>query len=331
MRSSTAGLLWAAGVLALVGGGRTQLDAGSVALALARRWAAAGDRVLFIDGDTTGSRLAERLGSADGAEYSPAVRGLPTLIVAREQLTLRLLADHCYSLGGPDGSLWALFAPSSPAGGTFAARWLADHSDDIKAIDRDRGVIVSSHLDADQEHLAPLLKEAQVVAVLASIRSIEDAKHLRVLSEQAGLMGFERTHRILILDGTCPLSEDEVHIASGFRVAGKLPPLEDEKVLRLQGGRRERAFAGVLDEIAEPISALLALYAAGHGTADADESLLDRPLSPATGSLGDLSVDAEPVGTGDPAASGEFAADEPGSGSDLVVGRSPEFSRQGSA
>ena len=277
-------------MLALIGVGRTQMDPGSVGLALARRWAAAGDRVLFIDGDTTGSGLAKRLGAAEGADFSPGERGLPTLIVAREQLTLRLLADHCYSLTSSDGSMWALFAPVSPAGATLAASWLAEHSGDFKVIDRDRSIILSSELAAGHEHLTPMLSDAQVVAVLASIQSTDDAKRLRTTAQQAGLMGFERTHRLLILEGTCPLSDDEVHLESGFHVAGKLPLLEDERVLRMQGGRRERAFAGVLDEVAERTSALLALYAAEEVTAEADESRPEPKMPARNGSPDEAAV-----------------------------------------
>ena len=299
-------------MLALIGAGRTRLDPGSVGLALARRWAAAGDGVLFIDGDTTGSRLAERLGAAEASDFSPAARGMPTLIVARQQLTLRLIADHCYSLEGSDSSLWALFAPFSPDGGKLAARWLADHSGDIKMIDRERSIILSSRLAAANEHLTPLLNDAQVVVVLASIRSTNDARRLRTSSQQAGLMRFERTHRLLILEGACPLSEDEIHLESGFRVAGRLPLLEDERVLRTQGGRRERAFAGVLDEVAARSSALLALYAAHGGAGETDGSRLDPHLPDLNGSLEEAAVNGSAIGSA------------------TVPDRPPELSPQGS-
>ena len=127
-------------MLTLLAAEGTRLDAGSVGLALSRRWSDAGDRVLFVDADASGSRLAERFGEAVRAEYSPAVRGLPSLIVAREPLTLKLLADHCYSLDASAGLLWALFAPYHPAGAQYAARWLGEHADDLRAVDRERSV-----------------------------------------------------------------------------------------------------------------------------------------------------------------------------------------------
>ena len=107
-------------VLVVAGGDRTRLDTGSVALALARRLAESGRTVLFVDADTTGSRLAARCGGAIGAPFSPATRGLPTLIAARDPLEAEALAAHCYSLSAGAESLWLLFAPDSAAGGCFA-------------------------------------------------------------------------------------------------------------------------------------------------------------------------------------------------------------------
>ena len=92
-------------MLAILAAEDARLDAGSVGLALARRWSNHGEPVLLVDADTTGSRLAERFGAARRAEYSPALRGMASLIVAREPLNLKSLADHCYSLDDSQGSL----------------------------------------------------------------------------------------------------------------------------------------------------------------------------------------------------------------------------------
>ena len=230
-------------MLTLLAAEGTRLDAGSVGLALSRRWSDAGDPVLFVDADTSGSRLAERFGEAVRAEYSPAVRGLPSLIVAREPLTLKLLADHCYSLDASGGLLWALFAPYHPAGAQHAARWLGEHADDLRAVDRQRSVIVSASLRNAADSLEPLLGAVPVVVVLAAVESADAAKGLWTLCRDAGLMSFARRHRLLIVEGSSPLDDDEIHAESGLRVAGRLPVLDDDKILRLQGGRRERAFA----------------------------------------------------------------------------------------
>ena len=275
-------------MLALVAAEGTLLDAGSVGLALSRRWSDAGDPVLFVDADTSGSRLAERFGEAARAEYSPAVRGLPSLIVAREPLTLRLLADHCYSLDTSGGSLWALFAPYHLAGAQYAAQWLGERADDLIAVDRQRSVVVSASLRSGTDGLEPLLRVVPVVVVLAAVESADAAKGLWTLCRDAGLMGFARRHRLLIVEGSSPLDDDEIHAESGLRVAGSLPVFDDDKILRPQVGRRERAFASVLDKIAARISALMALDTAAGGPAageadagEADVGGLGAPPGPA--------------------------------------------------
>ena len=256
-------------MLAVVAADGARLDAGSVGLALARRWSDSGESVLFVDADASGSRLAERFGEAVRAEYSPAVRGMPSLIVAREPLTLRLLADHCYSLEASGGSLWALFAPLHPAGAQYAARWLDERAADLAAVDRERRVIVSSSLGRAVDGLEPLLRAVPVVVVLAAVESAEQAKGLWTLCRDAGLMGFARRHRLLVVDGSSPLDDEAIHAESGLRVAGRLPVIDDDKILRLQGGRRERGFFAVLDKVAARISALMALDAAAGVPTDA--------------------------------------------------------------
>ena len=262
-------------MLALVGAAGARLDAGSVGLALARRWSESGERVVFVDADASGSRLAERFGEAARADYSPAVRGLPSLIVAREPLTLRLLADHCYSLDTSGGSLWALFAPLHPAGARHAARWLSEQAEDLMAAHRERNVILSAPLEAGGRSLLPLLRSAPVVIVLAPVESAKQAAALWTVCHDAGLLGFARRQRLLIVEGSSPLDDDEIHAESGLRVAGRLPVIADDRVLRLQGGRKERAFAAALDKIAGRVSALLALDAAAGGQEAAAGAELD--------------------------------------------------------
>ena len=277
-------------MLALLAAEGTRLDAGSVGLGLSRRWSDGGDPVLFVDADTSGSRLAERFGEAVRAEYSPAVRGMASLIVAREPLTLRLLADHCYSLDTSRGSLWALFAPYHPAGAQYAARWLGEHAEDLVAVDRERSVVVSASLRDAANGLEPLLGAVPVVVVLAAVESADAAKALWTLCRDAGLMGFARRHRLLIVEGSSPLGDDEIHAESGLRVAGRLPVLDDDKILRLQGGRRERAFASVLDKITARISALMALETVASGPTATGET------APSTGEADAGEADAAGLG-----------------------------------
>ena len=247
-------------MLVLVAAEGARLDAGAVGLALARRWSDAGQRVLFVDADTSGLRLARRLGEVEHADYSPAVRGLPSLIVARRPLTLRLLAEHCYSLDTASGSLWALFAPFHPGGGLHAAGWLAERADDLAAIDRERRVVVSSSLGS-ADRLGPLLQAAPVVVVVAPVESAERAKDLWTQCRDAGLMGFGRGYRVLIVAGESTISDDDIGTETSMRVAGRLPVVDGDSVLRLKGGRRDRAFAKRLDSIAARLLSLVMLAA----------------------------------------------------------------------
>lgn len=254
-------------MLVLLGAPAARLDSGSVGLALARRWSAGVEPVAFIDADPAGTRLSTRYGEATLAEYSPADRGLPSLIVARQRLTLGLLAEHCYSLAGGNDALWSLFAPHHSAAGEHAVRWLGARASELAAIDRSRRVIVAAPMSAAAA-LAPLVSAAPVVAVLSPAASTDGLRDLVARCREAGLMGFERRQRLLIAEGGSPINDDEIAAATGLRVPGRLPMLDDVRVLRLHGGRRERAFASVLDEIAGRVAALIALEAASPSPAE---------------------------------------------------------------
>ena len=258
-------------MLAVVAAEDASLDAGSVALAVARRWSDSGERVLLVDADASGSRLAQRLGEAARADYSPAERGMPSLIVAREPVTLKLLADHCYSLDTSDGSLWALFAPTHPAGAQYAARWLAERAGDLMAVTAQRRVVVSATLGPGAEPLAPLLSAAPIVAVLSPAESLQQVKSLWTRCHDAGLLGLRRKHRALVVEGESPLSDEDIAQEAAMQVAGRLPVIDDDRVLRLQGGRRDRAFLNGLDEAAGRLLGLLNLVATEDGPAPASQ------------------------------------------------------------
>ena len=140
------------------------------------------------------------------------------------------------------------------------------------AVDRERSVVVSASLLNAADSLEPLLQAVPVVVVLAAVESADAAKGLWGLCRDAGLMSFARRHRLLIVEGSSPLDDEEIHAESGLRVAGRLPVLDDDKILRLQGGRRERAFFGVLDKITARISALMALDTDARGPAATGET-----------------------------------------------------------
>ncbi|WP_419946561.1 hypothetical protein [Candidatus Poriferisodalis sp.] len=241
-------------------------------MALAGRWAKADDRVLLVDADAAGSRLADRLGAIVGADYSPAERGLPSLIVARQHLTLGLLAEHCYALSASAGSLWGLFGPRNPHGARYAAGWLAERADALMTIGRTRRVVVTGRLAHDDSTLAPLMSIAPVVTVLSPLTTLEEAKELLSLCRSTGMMQFDRAQRLLLIEGACPLDDEEVRLESGLRVAAELPAIDDERVLRMHSGRRDRAFSGAIDKCAARIAALLDLH---NGDAASDGALAD--------------------------------------------------------
>lgn len=105
--------------LAVVAASGARVDPGSLGLALARRWSESGEQALFIDADASGARLASRFGAAVQAEFSPALRGLPSLMAARRPLTLALLAEHCYSLDTFPRGCWKRWA----CGPVIGWRW----------------------------------------------------------------------------------------------------------------------------------------------------------------------------------------------------------------
>ena len=292
-------------MLVLLAAEGARLDAGSVGLALARRWSEAGEQALFVDADTTGSRLARRLGEVAHADYSPAARGLPSLMVAREPLTLRLLADHCYSLDAGAGSLWALLAPFHPEGGKHAAAWLAEHAGALAAVDRERSVIVASSFPAGARALAPVLRAGAVLVLLAPVESVEAAKALWELRRDFDLSGHAVPHRALIVEGDCPLGDDELGPETGLNVAGRVPVVEDERVLRLGGGRRERALVRSVDEIAGRLLSFSRHIAAepesvGAGESAAQVEALGGPegLPGIASANGDPGVNGAPTGPG---------------------------------
>ena len=244
-------------MLALVTANGARLDAGSVGLAIARSWSDDGRQVLFVDGDTTGSRLAARFGEATRAAYSPAERGLPSLMAARRPLTHKLLVEHCYSLDAPPGSLWSLFAPFHPAGAAHAAGWLAERRQRVAELTRAHSVIVTSPgLEAD-DPLLPLLRLARAVVFLAPVATPEQATALGELRDRTGLARVTLQHQLLAVEGTTTIADKTLRAASGLHVVGRLPALEDERILRLQNTRRERAFIRDVQQLAARLLGLM--------------------------------------------------------------------------
>lgn len=246
------------GIVSAQGAG---LDAGSVGLLMARRWSAAGRPTLLVDADTTGSALAGRLGSATRAEYSPAERGLPSLIAADEPLTLESMADHCYSLDGARGLRWALFAPGHPDGAKHAVRWLSERAGELAEIDRQRSVVIACTPADGGDDLLALLKVMPALALLAPARTREDAEALRLWCEGSGLLvdspgGAAPPRACVAIVGPTALEDEEIEAIAKLPVAGRLPEIADKKLLKNPRGRRGRALMRELDRVFERCQAM---------------------------------------------------------------------------
>lgn len=245
-------------MLGIVSARGAGLNAGSVGLLMAQRWSAASKHTLLIDADTTGRALARRLGSAMQTEYSPAERGLPSLIAAHEPLTLKTMADHCYSLGA-GGSRWVLFAPSHPDGAKYAARWLSERAGELMEIDQQRTIIIACSLDDDEEDLLPLLKTMPRLVLLAPARTREDAETLQLSCDRSGLLddshgGTAQQRASVVIVGPTALEDDEIEAIAKLPLAGQLPEIDDKKLLQMQRGRRGRrgrVFTREFDQVFE--------------------------------------------------------------------------------
>ena len=241
-------------MLVVAGGDRTRLDTGSLALALARRLAESGRRVLFVDADTTGSRLAARCGRAIGAPFSPATRGLPTLIAARDPLEAEALAAHCYSLSAGVESLWLLFAPESAAGGRFAAGWLAERVAELRELDRTREVVVSVPSWQQHEEVLPLLRNASALIHHQRIANEGAAEALARWCGTAGLSGAGNAPGVLLVEDGSSLEDGRQQMITGMWVVARVPFLADEKLLRMRFRGRDAAFGASLDALVEALA-----------------------------------------------------------------------------
>ncbi len=241
-------------MLVVAGSDRTRLDTGSVALALARRLSESGRRMLFVDADATGSRLAARCGQAIGAPISPATRGLPTLIAARDPLQAEALAPHCYSLSAGPESLWLLFGPESAAGGRFAAGWLAERVADLRELHRTREVVISVPSWQQHEAVLPLLRNASVLIHHQRITNEGAAEALARWCNSVKLPVAGNGRGVLLVEADSPLKDSRQQMITGRWVVAQVPFLADEKVLRMRLRGRDRAFTASLDAVVGAIS-----------------------------------------------------------------------------
>ena len=233
-------------MLVVAGGDRTRLDGGALALALARLLAETGDPLLFVDADVTGSMLARRCGAAIGASFSPAERGLPTLIAARDPLRADALAAHCYSIAGGSEPLWLLFAPESAAGGRVAAGWLSERVADLRELDRTRRVVVSLPSWHAHDALLPLLRNASLLVHFQRLKNDKAAEAQALWLESIGLSGPRAPRSVFLLEGEAS-ADGPPEVVRQMQVVGRLPFVAEEKLLRLRFRGRDRIFADSLE------------------------------------------------------------------------------------
>lgn len=244
-------------MLVVAGDERTRLDTGSLALALARRLGESDRKALFVDADATGSRLARRCGRALGAPFSPAARGLPTLIAARDPMRVDALAAHCYSLGAGPESLWLLFAPESAAGGRVAAGWLAERAAELRELDRTRRVVVSMPSWRQFDTVLPLLEHASTLVHHKHFAGEGAAEAFAAWLRQAGLSGTAAQLRLLLTEADPPPADGALQQITGLEVIGRLPHISDEKLLRMRFRGRDSSFGTVLAGVAGRLGGII--------------------------------------------------------------------------
>lgn len=244
-------------MLVVAGGDRTRLDTGSVALALARRLGESNRKALFVDADATGSRLARRCGQALGAPFSPATRGLPTLIAARDPLRVDALAAHCYRLGARPESLWLLFAPESSAGGRVAAGWLAERAAELRELDRTRRVVVSVPSWQQFDAVLPLLEHSAALVHHKHFAGEGAAEAFAAWLRQVGLSSAAAQLRLLLAEADPPPDDGALQRITGLEVIGRLPHISDEKLLRMRFRGRDSSFGTILAEVAGRIGGII--------------------------------------------------------------------------
>ncbi|MCY3950726.1 MAG: hypothetical protein OXF61_16220 [Acidimicrobiaceae bacterium] len=114
------------------------IEAGALAVALAHGIAAAsGADVLIADADASGTRLGERVAAATRTLISPARRGLPTLVAARDGIRADLVERHCWVLPSRHagaGRVLLCAAATHRDGAALTARWLADNAAALVAL-----------------------------------------------------------------------------------------------------------------------------------------------------------------------------------------------------
>ncbi|WP_419856044.1 hypothetical protein [Candidatus Poriferisodalis sp.] len=242
-------------LVVVVASDEAALDSGSVAVAIARNWAMHGRDVLLVDADASGSALARRLEQANRANFSPATRGLPSLMAARRPLTARLLSEHCWRLNvSGKGTVSLLLGPTSDSGASLSAVWLADGAVSLLGATADRTMVMSMSdpLARGQE---AFLRAASAVVLVAPADTDERFEMLCALGGTLTAAA-ERCTPCLVIDGPADRGYEEIRTASGVHVAGQLEAVPERVLLRNRRRRRDGKTARLVEELAARIAFL---------------------------------------------------------------------------
>ncbi|MCY3786766.1 MAG: hypothetical protein OXG47_08600 [bacterium] len=244
-------------MLAILDTPRASFDPGSVALALLRCFDAEGPEVLLIDADPAGSALADRFSEAMRDDFSPGLRGLPTLLAAGvEHLEATLVTDHCYHLDNPGGvSPWLMFAPSSRRGAAQAIAWLNENAEPVAALGKHFRLVVASSLKrVGSDVPVELLRRAACLLVIAPADTEADRAALADPFVETALPLPDDQRRLLLVEGKAKLSDDELDALSPLEFLGRLPAVGDTRLL-MPPQRLRRVLgrlAAEVDESREP-------------------------------------------------------------------------------
>ena len=300
-------------MLAIVDSPRASFDPGSVALALLRCFTTEGPEVLFIDANPSGSALATRFGEMAHDDFSPGVRGLPTLIAAgAEHLEPTKVKEHCWRLDNPGGvSPWLMFAPSSQRGAAQSSAWLNDHAEEVAALDeRFRLVVASSLKRVGADAPVELLRRADRLVLITSAATAADQSALDDPFADTELPSVEGQQRQLMVEGSPKISDGDLAVISPLEYVGRIPAVGDARLLMPH--RRERRqldrLAAAVDEKREPAPA-----SAGSGatrlTKPVKPSGRSKPAKPAK--PGKRAKPVKPSGRSKPTGKANPAADRP--------------------
>lgn len=227
------------------------LDAGTLAVAIARSWAHAGRDVLVVDADAHGTGLAGRIGAATRSTLPPARRGLPSLIAAREPLDARSVMGHCWRLT-PDGagSVWLLAAPTHPKGSAKSAAWLAERAEELAALATGVGVVLAmpgpptdayERLQDAATHCVALGGEPGT-APPGGLRAVLSAFGFRFSPDPVTLL-------LAADDGSGPAESEAPNLDEA--VLGRLGPMRPAALLGGRARRRDRAPLADLDAVTD--------------------------------------------------------------------------------